>query len=41
VFPQSSSAVHVRVITPVFPQPGAKLSENDTVQPPHVSLQLA
>ena len=39
--PQSSSAVHVRVITSVLPQPGTELSLNDTVHVPQPSLHVA
>ena len=39
--PQSSVAVHVRVIVPVSPHAAKKLSEEVIVTPPHVSEPVA
>ena len=39
--PQSSVAVHVRVMTPVLPQAAAKLSEDEMTTSPQVSLPVA
>jgi len=41
LLPQASVAVHVRVITPVLPQAGAKESLEVIVTLPHVSLPVA
>ena len=41
MFPQASVAVHVRVMTDVFPQPATLVSVSEIVTFPQVSLPVA